>query len=280
MEKTEIKKPTIQERIASRVNEILDPVEVWLDRYNNNPDRFNPDTLKLVPLFKKEKVGGVHARKIQERFEEPYKEFKDLLDLRKKNLQFKELDDEIDFDSEERQLLEAYEDVPNESIQKALKAYDNIFEACDYMISIANANRKPRKKKEKSPEQLVSKMQFKQAEEKLGLKSIDPTEIIYAEELWVYNSKTRKLGHYQAKILDPRGYNRPGTGLMVKGTSIKGFDEETSVQKTLRKPEQQLKEFTNSGPKKVVEIFDEIKTMGIKLTGRINPEVLLLRAVR
>ena len=31
MEKTEIKKPTIQERIASRVNEILDPVEVWLD---------------------------------------------------------------------------------------------------------------------------------------------------------------------------------------------------------------------------------------------------------
>ena len=51
MEKTEIKKPTIQERIATRVNEICDPVEVWLDRFNNNPDRFNPDTLKLVPLF-------------------------------------------------------------------------------------------------------------------------------------------------------------------------------------------------------------------------------------
>ena len=65
MEKTEIKKPTIQERIASRVNEILDPVEVWLDRYNNNPDRFNPETLKLVPLFNKEKVGVVHERKIQ-----------------------------------------------------------------------------------------------------------------------------------------------------------------------------------------------------------------------
>ena len=88
MEKTEIKKPTIQERIASRVTEILDPVEVWLDRYNNNPDRFKPETLKLVPLFKKEKVGGVHARKIQERFEGSYKEFKDLLDLRKKNIKF------------------------------------------------------------------------------------------------------------------------------------------------------------------------------------------------
>ena len=280
MEKTEIKKPTIQERIASRVNEILDPVEVWLDRYNNNPDRFNPETLKLVPLFKKEKVGGVHARKIQERFEEPYKEFKELLDLRKKNLKFKELDDEEDFDSDDRQLLEAYEDVSDETIKKGIQAYDNIFEACDYMISIANANRKPRKKKEKSPEQLVAKMQYKKEDTKLELKSIDPAEIIYAEELWVYNTKTRKLGHYVARTLDPRGLNRPGTGLMVKGTSIKGFNEEVSVQKTLRKPEKQLEEFTNSGPKKVLEFYDAIKTMGIKLNGRINTEVLLLRAVR
>ena len=280
MEKTEIKKPTIQERIASRVNEILDPVEVWLDRYNNNPDRFNPETLKLVPLFKKEKVGGVHARKIQERFEEPYKEFKELLDLRKKNLKFKELDDEEDFDSDDRQLLEAYEDVSDETIKKGIQAYDNIFEACDYMISIANANRKPRKKKEKSPEQLVAKMQYKKEDTKLELKSIDPAEIIYAEELWVYNTKTRKLGNYKAKVLYPRGMNRPGTGLMVKGTSIKGFNEEASVQKTLRKPEKQLEEFTNSGPKKVLEFYDAIKTMGIKLNGRINAEVLLLRAVR
>ena len=280
MEKTEIKKPTIQERITSRVNEILDPVEVWLDRYNNNPDRFNPETLKLVPLFKKEKVGGVHARKIQERFEEPYKEFKELLDLRKKNLKFKELDDEEDFDSDDRQLLEAYEDVSDETIKKGIQAYDNIFEACDYMISIANANRKPRKKKEKSPEQLVAKMQYKKEDTKLELKSIDPAEIIYAEELWVYNTKTRKLGHYVARTLDPRGLNRPGTGLMVKGTSIKGLNEEASVQKTLRKPEKQLEEFTNSGPKKVLEFYDAIKTMGIKLNGRINTEVLLLRAVR
>jgi len=148
------------------------------------------------------------------------------------------------------------------------------------MISIANANRKPRKKKEKSPEQLVAKLQFKQQDEKMDLKSINPTEIIYAEQLWVYNVKTRKLGHYTAKTLDPRGMNRPGTGLTVKGTSIKGFDEENSIQKTLRKPEEQLKEFANSGPKKVLEFYDAIKTMGVKLNGRINSEVILLRAVR
>jgi|TARA_X000000950_G_scaffold47287_1_gene54633 hypothetical protein len=280
MENIEIKKPTIQERIQKRVHEILEPIEIWLDRYVTAPEKFNPDKFKLVDVFKKQQVGGVHARKIMEMYEPQYKEYKDLLILRSKNLKFKEITDEEDNDSEERQLLESYEDVDNETIQKGIKAYDNIFEACDRMIAIANANRKPRKKKEKSPEQLVAKMQFKKNDEKANLESIDPAEIIYAEQVWVYNTKTRKLGHYIARVLDPRGMNRPGTGLMVKGTSIKGFDEENSIQKTLRKPEEQLKEFANSGPKKVIEVFDAIKTMGIKLNGRVNSEVILLRAVR
>jgi|TARA_R100001463_G_scaffold4139_2_gene15863 hypothetical protein len=280
MENIEIKKPTIQERIQKRVHEILEPIEIWLDRYVTSPEKFNPDKFKLVDVFKKQQVGGVHARKIMEMYEPQYKEYKDLLILRSKNLKFKEITDEEDNDSEERQLLESYEDVDNETIQKGIKAFDNIFEACDRMIAIANANRKPRKKKEKSPEQLVAKMQFKKNDEKANLESIDPAEIIYAEQVWVYNTKTRKLGHYIAKVLDPRGMNRPGTGLMVKGTSIKGFDEENSIQKTLRKPEEQLKEFANSGPKKVIEVFDAIKTMGIKLNGRVNSEVILLRAVR
>ena len=276
----EIKKPTIQERIHARVQEILEPVETWLEKYIDHPDRFNPDTIKLVDLFKKLNVGGVHARKIIEQYEPTYKEFKDVLELRKKNLKFGDLDSEEDVDSEDRQLLESYEDMSEDVIQKGIKAYDNIFQACDYMIGIANANRKPRKKKEKSPEQQVSKMQYKKEDADLNLKSIDPTEIIYAEALWVYNVKTRKLGKYVARTLDPRGMNRPGTGLTVKGTSIKGFDEENSIQKTLRKPEQQLKEFADSGPKKVLEFYDAIKTMGVKLNGRINNEVILLRAVR
>jgi len=281
MEETqEIKRPTIQERIKKRVHEILEPIEDWLDRYLTHPDKFNPDKFKLIDIFKKQQVGGVHARKIMEMYEPQYQEYKELLTLRSKNLKFKEITDEEDHDSDDRQLLESYEDVDDETIQKGIRAYDNIFEACDRMIDIANANRKPRKKKEKSPEQLVAKMQFKQQDEKMDLKSINPTEIIYAEQLWVYNVKTRKLGHYTAKTLDPRGMNRPGTGLTVKGTSIKGFDEENSIQKTLRKPEEQLKEFANSGPKKVLEFYDAIKTMGVKLNGRINSEVILLRAVR
>ena len=270
-------RPSIQERIAERVREIVGPIEDWLERLITMPDRFNPETFQLIDHFKKEKVGGVHARKIIEMYETQYKEYKDLLELRKKNLKFKEIDEEGEDDSEERQLLESYEDISNEVIEKGIKAHDNIFKACDYMIDIANANRKPRKKKPISKDKLVSKLQYSKEDTKYNLKSIDPKDIITAEQLWVFNTKTRKLGIYVASVLDPRGLNREGTGLSVKGTSVQGFDPEKSVQKTLRKPEEQLTEFMKCGPVKSKTFFSEIKSMEIALTGRINPDTILLK---
>lgn len=270
-------RPSIQERIAERVREIVVPIEDWLERLITMPDRFNPETFQLIDHFKKEKVGGVHARKIIEMYEIQYKEYKDLLELRKKNLKFAEIDEEGEGDSEERQLLESYEDVSNEVIEKGIKAHDNIFKACDYMIDMANANRKPRKKKPISKDKLVSKLQYSKEDTKYNLKSIDPKDIITAEQLWVFNTKTRKLGIYVASVLDPRGLNREGTGLSVKGTSVQGFDPEKSVQKTLRKPEEQLSEFMKCGPVKSKTFFSEIKSMEITLTGRINPDTILLK---
>jgi hypothetical protein len=270
-------RPSIQERIAERVREIVVPIEDWLERLITMPDRFNPETFELIQHFKKEKVGGVHARKIIEMYETQYKEYKDLLELRKKNLKFAEIDEEGEGDSEERQLLESYEDISNEVIEKGIKAHDNIFKACDYMIDMANANRKARKKKPISKDKLVAKLQYCKQDTKYNLTSMDPKEIITAEQLWVFNTKTRKLGIYVASVLDPRGLNREGTGLTVKGTSIQRFDPAKSMQKTLRKPEEQLSEFMKCGPVKSKTFFSEIKSMEITLTGRINVDTILLK---
>ena len=270
-------RPNIQDRIAERVREIVVPIEDWLERLITMPDRFNPETFELIEHFKKEKVGGVHARKIMEMYETQYKEYKDLLELRKKNLKFADIDEEGQGDSEERQLLESYEDVSDEVIEKGIKAHDNIFKACDYMIDMANANRKPRKKKPISKDKLVAKLQYCKQDTKYNLTSIDPKDIITAEQLWVFNTKTRKLGMYVASVLDPRGLNREGTGLSVKGTSIQGFDTAKSMQKTLRKPEEQLTEFIKCGPVKSKTFFSEIKSMEIALTGRINSDTILLK---
>ena len=51
------------------------------------------------------------------------------------------------------------------------------------------------------------------------------------------------------------------------------------MQKTLRKPEEKLKEFKESGPRKIKTFLDEINAVDIKLNGRINPETILLKAI-
>ena len=110
--------------------------------------------------------------------------------------------------------------------------------------------------------------------------SINPIDIIGCEELWVFNVKTRKMGRYMASSIDPMHLEREGTGLSVKGTTITGFNIETSVQKTLRKPEEKLKEFKDSGKIKLRTYLDNINAVDIKLNGRINTDTIILKAVR
>ena len=106
--------------------------------------------------------------------------------------------------------------------------------------------------------------------EQLKLVSVNPEDIIDCKELWVYQTKYRKLGKYVAD-----GFSTLG----VKGTTIIGFDANASVQKTLRKPKEQLTDFKKAGKVKLRKFLDEVKAVDIKLTGRINKDTILLKAV-
>ena len=98
---------------------------------------------------------------------------------------------------------------------------------------------------------------------------MNPADIIGANELWVYNIKTRKLGKYIADNLQgPLG---------VKGTSLTGFDETKSVCKTLRKPTDTLKEFAKSGKIQLRKFLDEIKATETKMNGRVSADIVLLK---
>ena len=94
----------------------------------------------------------------------------------------------------------------------------------------------------------------------------------------MYNTKTRKVGVYHAQSKDPRGLGRPGAGLMVKGTTIQDFDTEASVQKTLRKPAEQINNWTGNAKTRFAKAFEEIKTTPTKLNGRMNDTTIILKA--
>jgi hypothetical protein len=168
----------------------------------------------------------------------------------------------------DEQLKEAYSHLSKANLKKITQFYQEVVSACDMLAAEAKVNRAPRAKKSVPAEKIVAKLKYLKSNEPLKLVSVNPTDIISSKELWVYNIKSRKLGKYVAKEY---------AELSVKGTSITNFDENLSVQKTLRKPEEQLKEFKDAGKVALRKFLEDIKAVDIKLNGRISEEVILLK---
>ena len=221
-------------------------------------------------------VTQAHARKLKTFYEGELDDFKKLLIIPTAS-QLKKMDEKEADDWE--QLKEGYAHLTKPDIKKYISAIENLEQALDFVIDSAKANRKPRKSKPKSASKLVEKLKYCKADERFKVASITPEDIIKANELWVFNRKNRKIGKYIAKNIDPLGQQREGTGLSVKGTTIIGFDEEASIQKTLRKPEEQLKEFKDAGKVKLRKFLEDIKTTDTKLNGRCNPDTVLLKVI-
>ena len=132
----------------------------------------------------------------------------------------------------------------------------------------AKQQRKARKKKAKTPQQLVKKLQFLTDSPEFGLKSLSPEKIVGATQLWVFNVKYRKLGVYNSA---------DSAGLSVKGSTLKNFDSATSIEKKLRKPQEILPGILEGGKPAIRKSLQTIKCKEQKLTGRINKDTIILR---
>jgi hypothetical protein len=181
----------------------------------------------------------------------------------------------IEFDevmnTDDKELKEAYSNFTKPQLKKMIAYFDQVILDCQKISGESTKSRKPRKRKAKSPDQLTAKMKFMPEFKELKLTSVKATDIIGAMSLWVYNTKTRKLGVYHAE---------DAGGLSVKGSSILNFVESKSVQKKLRKPEQMLPEVLNGGKVFLRNVMESIRAVDSKLTGRINADTILLKVAK
>ena len=266
--------PTIQERIRDQALLQSEAIDEWLDGWFNDRKNFDPKGFDFKKHFQKQGVTQAHARKIKSFFEGEIADFKDLERMPTAGQLKKMTEHEADMWA---QLKEGYAHLKKAEIKMFVSAIEGLIQSLDFVIDTAKATRAPRKAKPKSADKLVEKLKYAKTDDKYKLASINPVDIISANELWVFNTKTRKLGKYIAKNIDPKGMGRAGSGLQVKGTTIIGFDEAQSIQKTLRKPEAQLKEFKGAGKVALRKFLDDIPTTDTKLNGRCNPDTILLK---
>lgn len=167
------------------------------------------------------------------------------------------------------QLLEAYKWVKKSDLKRMQQFYTSLKDALGTYGQVKKAVRKARVKKPQSKEKAVKNVKYAVEDTTLNLVSVNPVDIIGAAVLWVYNRKTRKLGKYVAAT---------DSGVLgIKGSTILGYDEKTSVAKTIRKPETQLKQFMSTGKVGLRTWLEDIKATPVQLSGRLNADTMLLK---
>jgi hypothetical protein len=248
--KPAVAQPSIQERLREAAARMTDEIEDAIESFAHDPESFDPKAFKLLNLLRGKQAKAAHARVIKEFYIRQHDEFVEAAQ------------------GKCEQLKEAYSHLSKANLKKITLFYSEILSACDMLAQEAKVNRAPRKTKAKPVEKIIGKMKFLKQDDKLKLVSINPADVLGAKELWVFNIKTRKIGKYVAAEFQELG---------VKGTSITGFNESVSVQKTLRKPEEQLKEFKAAGKVQLRKFLEDIKAVDIKLNGRINEDTILLK---
>jgi hypothetical protein len=165
------------------------------------------------------------------------------------------------------QLKEGYSHFTKRELKKFIEFVDGIIADCTQQVQTAKINRAPRKRKPTSPIKLTAKVKYLKEFPELNLKSIAPSNMVDATEVWVYNTKYRRVTVYKADV----------GSLSVKGTTIVGFSVTESKQMTLRKPEDFFKGLS-IGKRALNAKLKTLTTKPAVPNGRINEETIILGA--
>ena len=247
-----VMQPSIQDRLRETALRMTEEIEDAIESFNADPENFDPKAFKVLNLLKGKDAKAAHARTIREFY--------------KRNLE--ELE-ELASGNADEQLREGYKHRTKKQILALIAFYKEVNSACTMLMQEAKVNRAPRAKKTQPKEKIVAKLKYLKTFEALKLVSINPQDIIGSKEVWVYNTKSRKLGKYVAASYQE---------LNVKGASIVNFSETDSVCKTLRKPEEKLKEFKSAGKVALRKFLEDINATDTKMNGRLNEETIILKA--
>lgn len=241
---------SVHDRVKQAAVTMAADIEDIYESFLENPKSFKPKAVNVVNLLKAKMAKAPHARIIKEFYQRDIEEIRAAIQ------------------GQDEDLKEAYGHLTKAQLKKFLEFLLEVDGACDMLIQEGKVSRKPKAKKAKPVEKIVEKLTFKKADPDLKLVSINPADIVGATELWVYNTKTRKIGKYVAEET---------ASLSVKGTTITDFDNTKSIQKTLRKPQEQLTQFKACNKVALRKYLDSIKAVDIKLNGRVNADTILLK---
>lgn len=247
---TAVAKLTIQDHLREKVSECCGELEGMFDDFVVAGAKMSAD-FSPIKLMRGMNISPNMIGTVSAVWELRLKEFNEVLE------------------GNDADLVEGYSHLTKNQLKQCVKFCETVINDCNSYVQLKKVERKPRAKKAISPEKLTRKFKFMREFDELKLKSEAVTKLVGASEAWLYDTAKRKLIHVMAD-------SHIGT-FTVKGSAIVGFDAQTTVQKTLRKPAEQIKLVMGSKPQARKE-FEAIKATETKFTGRGNENMIILKA--
>ena len=238
------KRKTVQENINNKVQLLLAEVDYAIDVWD--VEKFD-----MYKYLADNKASATVAKKIPEEYQELIDEVTEAISGKSK------------------QLKEAYGFMNVSEKRAFINFVKKIQTDSERYAENHKPVRKPRKAKQISAIDKVKKLNFLDEDLENKVSSIEPSKIIGADMLFLFNAKTNQLCYYQA--IDR-------SGLDVKGTTIKNFDTDISAVKKLGAKTTYFLDRVLGGGKIVLnKIMNEINSKASKVTGRVNNNMIILK---
>jgi hypothetical protein len=243
-------KPNIQDRLREKMSEAAGELEGMYDEMIMAGGKMSAD-YKPISLLRSLNVAPQLIGTVKEIWERRLSELQEVAA------------------GKDSDLVEGYGHFGKLQIRNFIKFAEQVVADCGTYVQIKKVERKPRAKKAVPLEKQVAKFKYLREFAELKLKSESPTKLVGASEAWFYDTAKRKLIHVVAD-------SHLGT-FFVKGSAIVGFDPAATVQKTLRKPAEQIKSITSVGKPAARKAFKDIKATEVKFNGRGNDNLIILK---
>lgn len=244
-------KLTIQDRLREKVEECAGELEGLFDDFVTNGCKMSADW-KPIATIRGMNVAPQMISTISDIWKRKLAEFEQVQE------------------GKDPQLVEAYSNYSKIQLRNVVKFCEQVIADCGAYVQIKKVERKPRAVKPVSPEKRAAKFKICTEFPELKIKGLPASQLVDKTEAWLYDTKKRKLIHIVADE-----YAKVFT---VKNNTIIGFSTVETLQKTLRKPAEQLKPFLTAGKPAARKAFKDIKATETAWNGRGAETIMVLRA--
>ena len=245
-----VPKVTIQDRLREKVSECLGEMDGLFDEFITSGAKLNAD-YKPVVLMRSLNIAPQMISEIKTTWAKKLIEFEDAVE------------------GKDADLVKAYDFLTKTQLKACVKFCELVLSDCGAYVQIKKVERKPRKVKAVPPEKKAAKFKMLAEFPELKLKSLPAAQLVDKSEAWLYDTKKRKLIHLVADE-----YAKVFT---VKNNTIIGFSTVETVQKTLRKPAEQIKAINGVGKPAARKMFKDIKATDVAWNPRGNENLIILR---